>query len=117
MTIQRLLNGIGTPLIIYAKVHELFIVEMILEVLWLNAHAGTAIICACLPTYGPLFSQVIFSLSNKLRKYYTSSQEPGSRSANPESSGDYDNLSNEKLILPGVNSSNGVRVQHTVEIA
>lgn len=44
--------------------------------IWLNVHLGTAIICACLPTYRPLFSRNPW-LSKKVHSFHPSGGNSG----------------------------------------
>ena len=44
-------------------------VDFVKGILWSNIHLGTAIICACLPTYRPLLSRCADRLTSMQRQY------------------------------------------------
>lgn len=61
---------IGTSLYILSTDYPL--VDFIRDIIWLNVHLGCAIICACLPTYRPIFVMSSKAFSNSFQKYYSS---------------------------------------------
>ncbi|MCJ1245437.1 hypothetical protein MMC30_002641 [Trapelia coarctata] len=66
----------GIVRIVVSYVPNVLLIDLILDAVWLNIHLGTAIICACLPTYRALFTRASLTFSN-LRKRY-GSQNPSS---------------------------------------
>ena len=43
-------------------------VDYAINLLWLNVHVGTSIICACLPTFGPLVTKLTGDTKKTLEK-------------------------------------------------
>lgn len=61
-------------------------VNFVRGILWSNIHLGTAIICACLPTYRPVFSKCADGLANIQQQYkswLSSKQERNSSRLSP----------------------------------
>lgn len=53
--------------------------NFVLDLFWLNIHAGAAIICACLPTYRPLIVKSATALSGYSSKIFSSGPDSGSQ--------------------------------------
>jgi len=64
------------------------LIDLMLDIFWLDIHVGTSIICACLPTYRPIITKGISSISGSFQKYYGSSFKTGSgaSASNPNNS-------------------------------
>ena len=53
-------------------------VNVVETILWSNIHLGTAIICACLPTYRPILSQCghgFTRIQSQYKSWFSSKQE------------------------------------------
>ncbi|RDL35199.1 uncharacterized protein BP5553_07130 [Venustampulla echinocandica] len=53
-------------------------VDLAVDMIWLDIHTGTAIICACLPSFRHLYTKSASIVSSSLRKYYGSATGSGS---------------------------------------
>lgn len=61
-------------------------VNIVKGILWSNIHLGTAITCACLPTYQPIFSKCadgLASIQLRYKSWFSSEQERNSSRPSP----------------------------------
>ncbi|KAF2442430.1 hypothetical protein P171DRAFT_433925 [Karstenula rhodostoma CBS 690.94] len=79
-------------------------IDFVLDILWLDVHAGIAILCACLPTYRPLIVKSAAFLSSQGSKLFSSR---GSSAANSSGKSGNSGSTGSKALSDGTIGSGG----------